>query len=386
MNKKNIAFIPVRGGSKSIPLKNIKLINNRPLVYWVLDAAVECNYIDEVVVFSDSEQIKKVVAEYSNNKIKVVERSEESASDTASTEFAMLEYANNNTFDTITLIQATSPLLKKEDLDKGFELYQQEGIDSVLSVVNQKRFIWESLDGKGKSKNYDFKKRPRRQEFSGYMVENGAFYITSRELLLETKNRLAGNIGLVEMSEETYFEIDEPLDWIIVEELLKRKENKKSLDLSHIKMLLTDCDGVLTDGGMYYSEAGDELKKFNTKDGMGFQLLREKGILTGIITGEDRELVRNRATKMKVNEVYMGVQNKYEVLTKICKKYNLQFNEVAYIGDDINDSEVIKAVGYGCSVADGMESIKEIADYITKCKGGEGAIREVAETILQYHK
>jgi len=198
---------------------------------------------------------------------------------------------------------------------------------------------------------------------------------------LSSKCRISGTIAAVEMAEETYFEIDEPSDWIIVEELLRRNHDESDYDsaLKKVKCVLTDSDGVLTDGGMYYSEHGDELKKFNTKDGMGFKLLREAGIITGIITGE---IVRRRAQKMKVNEVYLGIQDKMKILNEISTKYNLKYEEIAYIGDDINDLEVIKTVGLGCTVNDGMQCVKDVAKIITKSKGGEGAVREVVETIL----
>jgi N-acylneuraminate cytidylyltransferase len=156
--------------------------------------------------------------------------------------------------------------------------------------------------------------------------------------------------------------------------------------IKRIKCVLTDSDGVLTDGGMYYSENGDELKKFNTKDGMGFKLLKEAGIITGIITGENIELVRRRAEKMKVDEVYLGIQDKMKILNEICSKYDLNYEEIAYIGDDINDLEVIKTVGLGCTVHDGMKCVKDIANVITKAKGGEGAVREIVEMILEKMK
>jgi N-acylneuraminate cytidylyltransferase len=125
-----------------------------------------------------------------------------------------------------------------------------------------------------------------------------------------------------------------------------------------------------------------ELKKFNTKDGKGFQLLREHGYLTGIITGEDVRLVKRRAEKLKVDILYMGVANKIEILHRICEEYHLKMDEIAYIGDDINDLEVVKAVGLGCTVHNGMECLKEVAGYITKSKGGEGAVREIVELLL----
>ncbi|MFR1380503.1 MAG: cytidylyltransferase domain-containing protein [Clostridium neonatale] len=382
----NIAFIPVRGGSKSIQLKNIKLINNRPLIYWTLDAASNCKLIDKIVISTDSEKIKECVENYNCNKIEIFNRSKETATDTASTESAMLEYAEKNTFDNMILIQATSPLIESKYLEKGINEFNKPQVDSVLSVVRQKRFVWESLNGKCISKNYDYMNRPRRQDFEGFLVENGAFYITKRDDLLKTRCRLSGNISYIEMPEETYFEIDEISDWIIIENLLKQKSNESDVDFSKVKLLLTDSDGVLTDGGMYYSENGDELKKFNTKDGMGFELLRKKGIITGIITGENKELVKKRAEKLKIDELHMGIKNKLLTVRLICEKYKISLENVAYIGDDINDLDVIRNVGIGCSVNDAMECIKSESNYVTKVNGGEGAVREIAELILKNRK
>jgi len=133
---------------------------------------------------------------------------------------------------------------------------------------------------------------------------------------------------------------------------------------------------------MYYSENGDELKKFNTKDGMGFKLIKERGFITGIITGENVEIVGRRAQKMKLDLVYLGIQDKMKAIDEICAKLNLKYDEIAYIGDDINDLEVIKNVGFGCTVSDAMQCVKEAADYITRLNGGQGAVREVVELIL----
>lgn len=219
---RTVAFIPVRGGSKSIPLKNIKILNGKPLVYWTLKAAQDCKYIDEIFVSTDSLDIRNTVLGFNMSKVKVIERSLETATDNASTESAMLEFASKSEFDTIVLIQATSPLLTKEDLEKGLVVYQQPDVDSVISVVEQKRFIWDEKEGYVYPINYDVYNRPRRQDFSGFLVENGAFYITSKQMLLETNNRVSGKIKAVKMKEASYFEIDEPSDWTIVEELMKK--------------------------------------------------------------------------------------------------------------------------------------------------------------------
>jgi N-acylneuraminate cytidylyltransferase len=387
MNKlaETVAFIPVRGGSKSIPLKNIKKINGRPLIYWVLDATIECEGIDKVVVSTDSKKISEVVNDYNSEKIKIIDRSKEVSTDTASTESVMLEFANNYDFKKIILVQATSPLLDSKDLSKGLKKFRQKDTDSILSVVRQKRFIWEDQGSEAKPVNYNYNDRPRRQEFDGFLVENGAFYITSKKRLVKYESRISGNIKMVEMDEETYFEIDEPTDWVIVEELLKQKygnKNMKDINFDKIKCVLSDSDGVLTDGGMYYSENGDELKKFNTKDGKGFELLREKGYITGIITGENINLVKRRAEKLKLDEVFLGVKDKIKILDEICDKYDLKYENVAYIGDDINDLEIMKKVGLSCSVKNAVQSVKKVSDYITSLNGGNGAIREVVELIL----
>lgn len=213
--KMNVAFIPVRGGSKSIPFKNIKPICGKPLAYWTVKAACRCQYLDKVYVATDSEKIKQVVEKFKTGfeanlfaKVEVIGRSDASASDTASTEFAMLEFANKYEFDNIALIQATSPLLQTSDLDRGFEAFNAKETDSVLSVVRQKRFHWGTNDnGYAYPVNYDVYNRPRRQDFTGYLVENGAFYITSKSSLLKTKNRVSGNIKAVEMNEDSFLKL-----------------------------------------------------------------------------------------------------------------------------------------------------------------------------------
>lgn len=381
----NVAFIPVRGGSKSIPLKNIKEIAGKPLVYWTAKAANDCNFIDKVYVATDSSIIKDVVERFELSKVEVIGRSADTTTDTASTESAMLEFAKQYDFDNIALVQATSPLLTSQDLEHGFELYHIKETDSVLSVVRQKRFQWKTnQDGYAVSTNYDYRDRPRRQDFDGYLVENGAFYITGREALLRTQNRLSGNIRVCEMDESTYFEVDEPNDWEIIEKQLcnrvKKTESKRTVP--QIKMFLTDCDGCLTDGGMYYSENGDELKKFNTKDGMGLRLLSEKGIITGIITGEDRELNQKRAQKLHVDELFQNVKDKTAVIRQLCDKYHISPEQVAYVGDDINDLDAIKYVGYGCCVNDANSAVKKYADYVAVRNGGQGAVREIIDKIL----
>ncbi len=154
---------------------------------------------------------------------------------------------------------------------------------------------------------------------------------------------------------------------------------------SKIKLLLTDCDGVLTDGGVYYSGNGEEMKKFNIRDGMGVERLRNlANIETGIITGELSLSVKKRAEKLKISELHLGIKDKSSLLLEMLLKKNLSSEQIAYIGDDVNDLEIMKVVGLTACPSDAISFVKNLANYICENKGGDGAFREFAELIIQH--
>ena len=151
-----------------------------------------------------------------------------------------------------------------------------------------------------------------------------------------------------------------------------------------IKLVITDVDGVLTDGGMYYSKNGEMLKKFNTRDGMGVQLLHNNKIPVIIITGEKSEIVLSRAKKLLIKEVFIGIKKKELLLPKICKKFKIKESNIACIGDDLNDLNILEQVGFSASPKDGMAIIKKKSNYVCKAKGGEGVLREIADMIISF--
>lgn len=384
MGRQVIAFIPVRGGSKSIPLKNIKLLCGKPLVYWNIAALHHCSAIDRIIVATDADEIEQTVDSFDFNKVQMYRRSSENASDTASTESVMLEYiqkSNLDKEDIFILVQATSPLTETKHFDEALEIYNHHEYDSMLTCVRSYRFYWNE---NGTSKNYDFRNRPRRQDFKGELMENGAFYINTVGGILKDMNRLSGKIGIYEMPEYTATEIDEPDDWMIIENLMHKYVLSQQPGRK-IKLFLSDVDGVLTDGGMYYSENGDESKKFNTLDGMAFQLLKEAGIKTGLITSENTRIVENRASKLKIDYLYQGKRDggKLAAVIEICNKEKISLNEVAYIGDDINCIEILKGVGIPACPTDANLAVKRIPNILilTK-KGGKGVVREFADILL----
>lgn len=388
ISMRTIAFIPVRGGSKSIPLKNIKHLCGRPLVYWSVLALQNVDKVDEIVVATDSDEIEGVVRSFSFSKVKIYRRLPENASDVASTESVMLEYIQKSNLtgeDVFMLVQATSPLTESIHFEEALSFFSTGEFDSVLSCVRSFRFFW---NADGTSGNYDYRHRPRRQNFAGNLMENGAFYINTVKNILNCKNRLSGKIGIYEMPAYTAVEIDEPGDWMIIESLLHDRLllNRQSIHQKNIKLFLTDVDGVLTDGGMYYSENGDELKKFNTRDGMAFRLIRNAGIKTGMITSENTRIVENRAKKLGVDYLYQDQKEKgkLDVALEICAMEGITLDEVAYIGDDVNCLELLTYAGLSACPADAVDEIKRIADIIILTrKGGEGVVREFAEKILK---
>jgi len=157
--------------------------------------------------------------------------------------------------------------------------------------------------------------------------------------------------------------------------------------LSGIKLVLTDCDGVLTDAGVYYGESGEQLKKFNIRDGMAVERLRNlAGIETGIITGELSPSVAKRAEKLKITELHLGSKDKPAVLKEILERLKLNASEVAYIGDDCNDQQVMELVGFTAAPADAISFVREQVDYVCASKGGEGAFRELAELLIDANR
>ena len=381
---KKIGFIPLRKGSKGIPNKNKRKMVGRPLFTWVLCEAIFSN-LDEVVVYTDDESIIEFInKEYHwSNKVKAIFRSEESASDTASTEFAMLEYCEsiNYDFDLFCLLQATSPFTKKEEINTCLDKLNDD-YDSALTVVNTHRFLWNK---RGEAINYNPQNRPRRQDFDGLLIENGAIYTTTKESLKITKNRLGNKVAVVKMPEESLHEIDSETDWIVVEQLLieRQKREKKSEKITHVVL---DVDGVFTDGTITYTKDGEHTKSFDMRDGMGLEILRQYNVEVMVMTSENSELVAKRMEKLKIEDVFLGVKDKYTLLNQVIQNKNIKMSNLAYIGDDVNDLTNICSVGWSLIPNNATDIVKQHADIVLSKSSGAGAIREACQFIMNYNK
>ncbi|MEP2237933.1 MAG: HAD hydrolase family protein [Maribacter sp.] len=384
MSPKCIGFIPLRKNSKGIRNKNKKKLLGRPLFTWVLTEAI-FSKLDEVFIFTDDQEIIDYVDLHFkwSNKVKAVLRSAENAEDSSSTEDAILEFytKHTNKFDIFCLLQATSPLTKREDIDAAINKLNSEKLDAVLSVVRTHRFIWSD---EGKPLNYDFKNRPRRQDFKGLLIENGAVYCTKKDNLIASKNRLSGNIGLIEMHEDTLVEIDSETDWKIIEQL-KTSNFKAQKSSKRIRYIVLDVDGVFTDGRVTFNKTGEFSKIFDMRDGMGLEILRQNDVKVMVMTSENSEVVAQRMKKLKIENVYLGVKDKFSYLENICVEQNIAINEIAYIGDDVNDLSNMLRVGWSFCPANATKTIKFHSDVVLSKNSAEGAIREATEFIMNYN-
>ena len=183
----------------------------------------------------------------------------------------------------------------------------------------------------------------------------------------------------------TCIEIDDPIDWFIAEFIMRQYvlvNNRK--DFSHIKIFLSDVDGVLTDGGMYYSKEGDKMKKFCTHDGMGMKILQKTGVKVGILTSEDTEINRKRAEKLNLDYAFHGAHDKLAIVFELCKSENISIDEVAYVGDDINCFNLLSKVGVAACPNNAIYKIKKIPGIIHLSRnGGDGAVREFIQLFLK---
>ena len=154
--------------------------------------------------------------------------------------------------------------------------------------------------------------------------------------------------------------------------------------IQKLKLIIFDVDGVFTDGSIYLSEEGIEMMKFSRIDGRGIRLLKEKGLKTAVITSEDTTIVENRMKKLKIDDVFTGIINKITIYNKLKKKFNLEDENICYLGDDTNDLAILKIVGLSCCPKNAQNIVKQNSKYLSEYKGGGGFVRDVCNLIIEY--
>lgn len=382
-----VAVIPARGGSVGLPGKNIRPFNGVPLVGLSVIAAKSASLVSNVYVSSDAQNILDVGEHYGATSI---QRPADISNSTASSESALIhalraiEENEGALPDVLVFLQCTSPFTTSAQIDAIVTQMVEANADSAFSVVEDHGFIWEvAADGTAKGITHDqTKPRQRRQDMTPRYRENGAIYAMRVSSFLESGNRFCGRNILVPM-EMPPFEIDTPEDWRIAE-TFARTHGLGALPRSNadkIKALVTDFDGVHTDDCVIVQQDGTEAVRCSRSDGMGIEIVRERGLKLLILSREKNPVVRARAEKLKM-AVQHHVRNKLPALDAWRLENGLQWSEIAYIGNDLNDLDCMGACGLSFCPADAHAGAKSVADVVLTKSGGNGALRELSEYLI----
>jgi YrbI family 3-deoxy-D-manno-octulosonate 8-phosphate phosphatase len=384
----NVAIIPARGGSKGIPRKNVLPIAGKPLIGWTIEAALAADSVDSVLVSTDNPEIAKVAEEFGAS---VVWRPLEISGDLSSSEAALLhaletQYPEPTIPPELTVfLQCTAPLMTAEDIDGTVEALRQQDADTALAVADFHYFLWKlDADRNLVGVNHDKSVRQMRQEREHQYLEAGAIYVMKTSGFLAHQHRFFGKTAHYVLPPDRVMEVDEPVDFHIAQILLEQRQQQRSRQLlpTKIDLLVFDFDGVMTDDRVSVNEDGLESITCSRSDGMGIKLARERGHRMLILSTEKNGVVRKRAEKLGL-EVLHGIDDKVTVLDKYLTDNGLQWQNVVYVGNDVNDVACLLRAGCGVAVANATREARESANMVLTRAGGNHAVRELIDLILQ---
>jgi len=379
-----VAVMPLRASCEWGQENITRKMAGRPLFAWALEQAIASECFDAVYIATELPEIRNEILRElpgSEEIVKILNDPAVIGAGKGGAESALLEFQQKVPFDAVCMIDATSPLVRADDFRAAKHKFLAENLDLLLTAVRSKRPFWTRADAPVR---YPPMKHPVSQDREEYLMENGAFYITHAKALTEHRSRLSDRIGIHEMSAKTAIELTDEAGWITVERLLtSQKLASVKARARQVKALVLDVDGTLTDAGMYYGPAGEALKKFNTRDAHGLQLLREHGMAVCVISTEDSPAVEARMKKLRIDEYYPGVANKLPLLLELAKRWDISIDSIGYIGDDLSDLECLSRAGSAFCPADAVPQVVRQVHYICECSGGHGAVREVCDLILE---
>ncbi len=389
---KALAIIPARGGSKGIPMKNIRLLCGKPLIAWNIEASLKSRFTDRTVVSTDDLHIASISRMYG---AEVVMRPPEISDDFAPSESALmhvldqLDSSEGYRPDIIVFLQCTSPLTSAEDIDGAVENLIMTGADSAFSATPFHYFLWRSRTGTSEAEeiNHDRSTRLLRQEREPQFLENGAIYVMKSEGFKKARHRFFGRTSMYVMPNDRSLEIDEPLDLEIAEFLLRRTigtERMISLPES-VELLVMDFDGVFTDNRVTVFQDGREAVVCSRSDGMGITMLKKTGLDMLVVSKEQNAVVSARCSKLGI-VCHQGIDDKETFLQHYLSSRNIEPVNVVYLGNDINDLGCMKMVGCSVAVGDAHSSVIAEAKIVLNNGGGNGAVRELCDMIIKRMK
>lgn len=379
-----LVIIPARGGSKSIPRKNVLVMGGLPLIAHTILAARGASRISRVVVSTDDLEIAEIARRYGAY---VVDRPAEIAGDTASSESAILHALSaiepaGDMCDCVVFLQCTSPLTTSAHIDALVAAVIDSKADSALTVRASHTFIWsQTKDGSAIGLNHDPAYRPRRQDLPPQYAETGAGYAFTRSGFEEFKHRFFGRVALVETSDVPPLEIDEVGDLPPLAALLAARPRALALP-STLDLVVFDFDGVMTDDRVFFDQHGIESVVCSRADGLGVERLRQIGVKMLILSKEENPVVSARAAKLKV-ECLQGVEDKVAALTEFAEHRGVSLDNCIFMGNDINDLPLLKVVGCGAAPSDANPEVLSVATLVLPAPGGRGAVRALSDIIIK---
>lgn len=372
-----VAVIPARGGSKSVPGKNLRRVGGVPLIARAVAAARAAALIDAVYVSTDDAAI---AAAARSAGAAVIDRPGDIAGDTASSEAALLHALDSveGEPDILVFIQATSPFIDPEDLDAAIARVRARECDVVFAARRTHAFLWRDTPAGATGINHDTSFRLRRQDSEPQFQESGAFYVMRAAGFREASFRFFGTVGIGLVPELTAMEIDSEDDLALAQAIATISEFGEPIP---VEAVVTDFDGVHTDNRVLVGADGTEFVTASRSDGFGIELLRKAAIPLLILSKERNPVVASRAAKLGV-EVLQAIDDKRTALTQWADAGGVDLASVAYLGNDVNDLPAMELVGWPIAVADAHPSVLRASRVVLTSKGGHGAVRELADRVL----
>ncbi|MGX5697531.1 cytidylyltransferase domain-containing protein [Agromyces soli] len=394
-----VAIIPARGGSKGIPAKNLAPVGGVPLVVRAIRAARAAAVVDRVVVSTDDDAIAAAAHDAG---AWVVERPAELASDTASSEQALLHALDRLALAGIepeltVFVQATSPFIDPADLDRAVARVVRGEADSVFSAIESHAFLWRAVGetpatAEGVTNgtptvlvdgvNHEPARRPRRQDRAAEYRETGAFYVLRTAGFRAAGHRFFGRVGVQPVPGAHALEIDEPAELALAEALAPMLDAAAPWRaVPDVDAVVTDFDGVHTDDSAIVGVDGHEVVRVSRRDGAGIARLRDAGLPVLILSAEHHPVVGARAAKLGV-EVLQGVSDKGAALAEWAARRGIRLDRLAYLGNDLGDLPALALAGWPVAVADADPAVRRAARLVLSRRGGDGAVRELADAVL----
>ena len=377
---KTSAIILARAGSKGVLNKNKIPFGKGNLISRAINTLKKVKTLDNIVISSDDDEILAIADLL---KVEPYKRKKKHAKDNSTSEDAIKEVIDNvNCGEIIVLAQCTSPFINYLDIEKGIKILKNNTSNaSTHSVREFNKFIWEEKDGNIRNliESSQVIRKPRQTFNKKVFIEDGAFYIFNKKNFLKTKNRFSKNIKLLKHTSISGVEIDNDEDLQEAYRVLKSEQEKK-IDLSKIKLVITDFDGVHTTGKVSLTKDGKEKVEISRLDGKGIQLMKEKGIEVIILTAEKGGPAIQRAKKLSL-EIFDDSKSKIIDLKKILEEKKYSLLNIAYLGDDDADLLPMSMVGFSACPKNASSAVKKVSHHISSLEGGSGFIREISDIL-----